>query len=114
GVADAWAAAGSGGAERAERIGLLIVSGDEACADPQIRDLARRADAVVAISMFMEPPRGWAQLVLPGTSYLERDGTYLNLEGRLQRLRRAVIPPAPDELVWISRLAERFDVAVSP
>jgi anaerobic selenocysteine-containing dehydrogenase len=25
-----------------------------------------------------------------------------------------VIPPAPDELAWISKLAERFDVAVPP
>ena len=57
---------------------------------------------------------GWADLVLPGTSYLERDGTYVNLEGRAQRLRRTVIPPGPDELAWISKLAERFGVAVSP
>src|SRR5205823_8631760 len=68
----------------------------------------------VAISMFTEPPRGWAQLVLPGTSYLERDGTYLNLEGRLQRLRRAVIPPAPNELAWVAKLAERFGVELAP
>src|SRR5207302_4528456 len=103
-----------GTAARLERIGLLLVSGDEACGDPQIRGLAEQADSVVAVSMFTQPVRGWVDLVLPGTSYLERDGTYVNLEGRLQRLRRAVIPPAPDELVWISRLAERFDVAVSP
>ena len=50
----------------------------------------------------------------PGTSYLERDGTYVNLEGRLQRLRRTVIPPAPDELAWIAKLAERFGVELSP
>jgi NADH-quinone oxidoreductase subunit G len=64
--------------------------------------------------MFHGLAAGWADLVLPGTSYLERDGTYVNLEGRVQRLRRAVIPPAPDELAWISRLAERFGVEVSP
>jgi predicted molibdopterin-dependent oxidoreductase YjgC len=64
--------------------------------------------------MFTEPVRGWADLVLPGTSYLERDGTYVNLEGRLQRLRRAVIPPAPDELAWIAKLAERFGVELEP
>ena len=34
----------------------------------------------------------------------------MNLEGRLQRLRRAVIPPCPDELAWIAKLAERFGV----
>jgi predicted molibdopterin-dependent oxidoreductase YjgC len=64
--------------------------------------------------MFHGLAAGWADLVLPGTSYLERDGTYVNLEGRIQRLRRAVIPPAPDELAWIARLAERFDVEISP
>jgi predicted molibdopterin-dependent oxidoreductase YjgC len=45
---------------------------------------------------------------------LEREGTLQNLEGRLQRLRRAVIPPVPDELAWISRLAARLEVDVSP
>ena len=64
--------------------------------------------------MFRAPVAGWTDLVFPGTSYLERDGTYMNLEGRLQRLRRAVIPPCPDELAWIAKLAERFEVTVSP
>ncbi len=34
----------------------------------------------------------------------------MNLEGRLQRLRRTAAPPCPDELEWISQLAERFGV----
>ncbi len=38
----------------------------------------------------------------------------MNLEGRIQRLRRAVIPPCPDELAWLAKLAERFGVDVSP
>jgi predicted molibdopterin-dependent oxidoreductase YjgC len=38
----------------------------------------------------------------------------MNLEGRVQRLRRTVPPPCPDELAWISELASRFDVDVSP
>jgi NADH-quinone oxidoreductase subunit G len=114
GVADGWAAAADGDEADPEPIGLLIVSGDEAAANPDVRALADRAERVLAISMFRTPVRGWTDLVLPGTSYLERDGTYVNLEGRLQRLRRAVIPPCPDELAWISKLAERFDVAVSP
>jgi predicted molibdopterin-dependent oxidoreductase YjgC len=76
--------------------------------------MAEEAERVIVISMFQGLTHGWADLVLPGTSYLERDGTYVNLEGRVQRLRRAVIPPVPDELAWISKLAERFDVEVSP
>jgi predicted molibdopterin-dependent oxidoreductase YjgC len=38
----------------------------------------------------------------------------VNLEGRIQRLRRAAIPPAPDELAWIAKLGERFGVDISP
>ena len=64
--------------------------------------------------MFADPVRGWVDLVLPGTSYLERDGTMVNLEGRPQRLRRTVIPPAPDEVAWVAKLAERFGVEIDP
>ena len=114
GVADGWAAAADGEDADPEPIELLIVSGDEAAANPDVRALAERARTVLAISMFRTPLAGWADLVLPGTSYLERDGTYVNLEGRLQRLRRAVIPPCPDELAWIAKLAERFGIELSP
>src|SRR6185437_10759389 len=114
GVADAWACADDGEGETPEEIGLLIVSGDEAAADPNVRALAERAERVIVTAMFQGLAAGWADLILPGTSYLERDGTYVNLEGRLQRLRRSVIPPAPDELAWISKLAERFDVEIAP
>jgi len=114
GVCDAWAAAADAEPTNPEPIGLLIVSGDEAAANPDVRALAEQAERVLVISMFHGLSAGWADLVLPGTSYLERDGTYVNLEGRIQRLRRAVIPPAPDELAWIAKLAERFGVELSP
>jgi NADH-quinone oxidoreductase subunit G len=114
GVCDAWAAAADAEDSNPDPIGLLIVSGDEAAANPAVRAMAEQAERVLVISMFHGLAAGWADLVLPGTSYLERDGTYINLEGRVQRLRRAVIPPAPDELAWISRLAERFGIVVSP
>src|SRR4029453_6554049 len=114
GVADGWAAAADRDEADPEPIELLIVSGDEAAANPDVRALAEQAERVLAISMFRSPVAGWADLILPGTSYLERDGTYMNLEGRLQRLRCAVIPPCPDELAWMAKLAERFAVDVSP
>ena len=114
GAADGWAAASDEEADNPEPIGLLIVSGDEAAADPSVRALAEHAEAVLASTMFQGLALGWADLVLPGTSYLERDGTYINLEGRQQRLRRAVIAPGPDELAWIARLAQRFGVDLSP
>ena len=50
---------------------------------------AEKADAVIAITMFHSLAVGWADLVLPGTAALEREGTAMNLEGR--------VPP-----VWIN------------
>jgi len=114
GVADAWAACCDEETEAADSIGLLVVSGDEAAADENVRALAEQAEATIVISMFGGLAAGWADLVLPGTGYLERDGTFVNLEGRLQRLRRSVEPPCPDELEWISQLGARFDVDVAP
>jgi NADH dehydrogenase/NADH:ubiquinone oxidoreductase subunit G len=113
GVADAWSAAADGEpADEPPR--LVIVSRDLAASDANVRALAESAETVIGIGMFEETFRGWCDLVLPGTSYLERDGTTVNLEGRLQRQRRAVIAPAPDELAWIAKLAERFGVELSP
>ena len=85
----------------------MRASGDEAATDPSVRAMAEHAELVLGIGMFEESFREVADLVLPGTSYLERDGTTVNLEGRLQRQRRAVVAPVPDVLTWISRLAER-------
>jgi NADH-quinone oxidoreductase subunit G len=114
GVADAWAACCDDEGGAVDSIGLLLVSGDEAAADENVRALAEQAQATIVVSMYGGLAAGWADLILPGTSYLERDGTFVNLEGRLQRLRRTVEPPCPDELDWISQLAARFDVDVSP
>jgi NADH-quinone oxidoreductase subunit G len=114
GVADAWSACCDEEGEESEQIGLLLVSGDEAAGNEDVRALAEQADAVIVVSMFHGLAAGWADLVLPGTSYLERDGTFVNLEGRVQRLRRTAPPPCPDELDWISRLAARFGVEVPP
>jgi predicted molibdopterin-dependent oxidoreductase YjgC len=114
GVTDAWAAASDGESGDPHPIGVLVVSGDEAAADPAVRALAEQAESVIALSMFQGLVVGWADLVLPATSYLEREGTSVNLEGRLQRLRRAAIPPVVDELAWLSRLGARFGVSLAP
>jgi predicted molibdopterin-dependent oxidoreductase YjgC len=114
GVAEAWAAAADRDEAESEGIALLVVSGDEAASDPGVRALAERADHVIVVSLFASLAAGWADLVLPATGALEREGTSMNLEGRVQRLRRAVIPPVPDELAWLSKLAARFEVSLSP
>ncbi|RHW16362.1 NADH-quinone oxidoreductase subunit G [Sphingomonas gilva] len=41
-----------------------------------------------------------ADVVLPGASYAEKPGTYVNLEGRVQRGDRAVFPPGDAREDW--------------
>ena len=114
GVALGWAVAADADERNPEPIELLVVSGDEAASNPDVRVLAEDAKRVIVLTMFHELAGGWADLILPSTAALERDGTSMNLEGRVQRVRRAVLPPCPDELAWISKLAARFDVDVPP
>jgi NADH-quinone oxidoreductase subunit G len=112
GVALAWSAASEVEEANPQPLRLLVVSGDEAAADPSVRALAEDAERVIAITMFHELAAGWSDLILPATAALERDGTSMNLEGRVQRLRRAVPPPCPDELAWISRLGGELGIDI--
>ena len=49
-----------------------------------------------------------ADVILPAATYAEKDGTFANLEGRVQRTRTAVPPPGEARVDWqiISALAE--------
>ena len=117
GVSAAWHAHGersqvsnlSGTSPRA-----LIVSGDDAAADPDVLALAEQADFVLTISMFMSEVASWSHLVLPDAAPLERDGTTVNLEGRPQRQQRAVAGPDDDVLAFYSLLGEQFELTIAP
>jgi NADH-quinone oxidoreductase subunit G len=64
---------------------------------------------VVGIGVFTaEQARGFAVL-LPGTTFAEKDGTVINFEGREQRFKRAIRPPGSAKplsevlMMWINR-----------
>ena len=53
-----------------------------------------------------------ADVILPGAAYTEKDATYVNTEGRVQRTRRAVFPPGEAREDWaiVRALAEACGV----
>ena len=55
-----------------------------------------------------------ADVVLPGASYAEKSGTYVNLEGRVQRGERAVFPPGDAREDWtiLRALSETLKVTL--
>ncbi len=55
-----------------------------------------------------------ADVILPGAAYTEKNGTYLNMEGRVQLGRRAVFPPGEAREDWaiVRALSERADATL--
>ena len=47
-------------------------------------------DCVVVQDLFLNETAGYAHVFLPGTSFLEKDGTFTNAERRINRVRPAM------------------------
>ncbi len=88
---DMWDAANAGRLK-----GLWIIGYDVAQTDPNLKkvhEALRRVEFLVAQDLFLSETAKFAHLILPGASFLEKDGTFTNLERRIQRIRKAVEPP---------------------
>jgi formate dehydrogenase major subunit len=76
--------------------GLWIIGYDVAQTDPnlkKVREALGRLEFLVVQDLFMSETARFAHLVIPGASFLEKDGTFTNLERRIQRIRKAIDPP---------------------
>jgi predicted molibdopterin-dependent oxidoreductase YjgC len=58
-----------------------------------VHEARRKLEFLVVQDLFMSETARFAHLVLPAASFLEKDGTFTNLERRIQRIRKAVDPP---------------------
>lgn len=85
--------------------GLFIFGEDQVRTDPDINHVIRGLEALdflVVDDLFLTETAQYADVVLPGISYAEKEGTFSNTERRVQRIRRAVASPGdarPD--TWI-------------
>ena len=73
-------------------------------------ELFRRLDFLVVQDIFLHETARLADVVLPATSFAEKDGTFTNSERRVQRVRKAVEPVGRSRPDWaiISELAARL------
>jgi len=67
-------------------------------------------DFLVVQDIFMTETAQYADVVLPATSFAEKDGTFTNTERRVQRVRKALDPPGNALADWqiLSSLAQRL------
>lgn len=90
--------------------------------DPDTRHVAegfRRLDFLLVQDLFLTPTAALADVVLPASSYLEKQGTFTNTERRVQ-LVNEVLPPLPGTrpdwriLVDLMRIMRPADAADTP
>ncbi|EGO8273953.1 formate dehydrogenase subunit alpha [Enterococcus faecalis] len=75
--------------------GLYIFGEDPIVTDPDtghVRQALESLEFLVVQELFMTETAAYADVVLPGISYAEKDGTFTNTERRVQRIRKAVEP----------------------
>ncbi|MDY0872205.1 formate dehydrogenase subunit alpha [Dongia rigui] len=82
--------------------GIYIQGEDIAQSDPNTKHVTAGLEAmecVVVQDIFLNETANYAHVFLPGTTFLEKDGTFTNAERRINMVRQA-IPPVPGYADW--------------
>jgi NADH-quinone oxidoreductase subunit G len=87
------------------QVECLILLGADPMNDIADADLARRGIAgakfVVAIDTFLTQSAAHADIVLPAAAYGEKDGTTMNLEGRVTNVVQKITPRGTSRADWM-------------
>ena len=86
---------------------LYVQGEDIAQSDPDTKHITaglRAMECVVVQDLFLNETARYAHVFLPGASFLEKDGTFINAERRISRVRQA-IPPLAGMADWEATMA---------
>ncbi|ALG90635.1 MULTISPECIES: formate dehydrogenase subunit alpha [Actibacterium] len=75
--------------------GLYVQGEDILQSDPNTKHVAAglaAMDCVIVHDLFLNETANYAHVFLPGSSFLEKDGTFTNAERRINRVRRVMAP----------------------
>jgi formate dehydrogenase major subunit len=82
---------------------LYIMGENPIISDPDIAHAEawfRTVEFLTVQDLFLTETARFADVVLPGASFAEKDGTYVNTERRVQLARRALVPPGQARADW--------------
>jgi formate dehydrogenase alpha subunit len=111
---DAWAGSLSGkvgytimemmhGLEDGSVNALFIMGENPVGSDPDVnhvRHALQSAEFLVVMDIFLTDTAKLAHVVLPGAAFAEKDGTFVNTERKVLRVRKAVDPPGDAQPDW--------------
>lgn len=100
-------------AAAAGEIKVLFLLGSDPILEAVDAGLARQAlkkAKVIYLGAFRTPAIDYAELLLPGVAISEKEGSYTNCEGRVQRSGKAAKPPGEAKEEWqvLRALSDRF------
>ena len=90
--------------------GLLVLNALPNLEMPaELVEASRKAAFVAVGDIQANPLAESARVVIPGTSWAEKEGTFLNADGRIQRIRKAMEPPpaARHAIEWLQEALVR-------
>ena len=90
-------------AEAGQVKGLLIMGENPMLSDPDLTHVEaalKNLEFLVVQDLFLTETCELADVILPGASFAEKDGTFTNSERRVQRLRPAISPPGEARQDW--------------
>lgn len=98
--------------------GLFVMAENPAMSDPDLNhalEALKKVEFLVVSDIFMSETAELADVVLPGVSIAEKDGTITNTERRVQRIRKAVEPVGESKPEWqiICELAQKMGYNMS-
>ncbi|MDH3988671.1 MAG: formate dehydrogenase subunit alpha [Gammaproteobacteria bacterium] len=86
-----------------EYMGMYIQGEDIAQSDPNTQHVEAalsNMECIVVQDLFLNETSKFAHVFLPGTSFLEKDGTFINAERRINRVR-PVMKPRQGKAEWL-------------
>lgn len=97
---------------------LVVIGENPMMSDPDlhhVEEALEKLDFLVVQDIFLTETAKYADVVLPGACFAEKDGTFSNTERRVQRVRKAVDPPGEAKVDWqvICELATRMGYPMS-
>lgn len=105
-------------AYRGEVKAIYIMGENPMVTDPDLSHLQKayaKLDLLVVQDLFLTESAQQAHVVFPTLSFLEKDGTFVNTERRVQRVRKALEGPEGAKADWeiISEISTRFGYPMS-
>lgn len=83
--------------------GLYIMGENPVISDPDsnhVKKCLGKAEFLVVQDIFLTDTAEYAHVVLPSSSFAEKDGTFTNTERRVERIRKALPPPGEAKADW--------------